>query len=166
MTSGAEFKKNNNGERFFDLAIRKEHKDVCVAVISHERYILTHTKGKFLTLADSPKSQFNYPLTGGSWSVQSDRVVLGGSVWAGKHRHLKSVPLSQTFIHRVGAGGKLHLNRFLKKQALIICFSTRWRESLMYCSKTFGCPVIGLIKHLPEVCMVPYKHFIIIHFLF
>ncbi len=44
MTSGAEFKKNRAGERFLDLAIRKEHKDVCVAIISHERYACnTHT---------------------------------------------------------------------------------------------------------------------------
>ena len=39
MTSGAEFKMNHNGERFFDMAIRKEHKDVCVAIVSHERYV-------------------------------------------------------------------------------------------------------------------------------
>ena len=39
MTSGAEFNMNHNGERFFDMAIKKEHKDVCVAIVSHERYV-------------------------------------------------------------------------------------------------------------------------------
>ena len=37
LTSGAEIAPNKTGERFFDLAIRREHKDVCVAIISHER---------------------------------------------------------------------------------------------------------------------------------
>ncbi|XP_061192544.1 transient receptor potential cation channel subfamily A member 1-like [Saccostrea echinata] len=29
----------------------------------------------------------------------------------------------------------------------------RWSEVLHTCSKTFGCPMHGLIKHLPDVCM-------------
>ena len=40
MTSGAEFTKNNSNDHFFDLAIKKEHKDVCVAIISHERQVI------------------------------------------------------------------------------------------------------------------------------
>ncbi len=32
----------------------------------------------------------------------------------------------------------------------------RWQEALHHCSAMFGCPFIGLIKHLPEVCMVRY----------
>ena len=40
MTSGAEFTKNLAEEKFFDLAIKREHKDVCVAIISHERQVM------------------------------------------------------------------------------------------------------------------------------
>lgn len=34
----------------------------------------------------------------------------------------------------------------------------RWSEILHTCSKTFGCPMHGLIQHLPDVCMVRYMH--------
>lgn len=33
-------------------------------------------------------------------------------------------------------------------------FMLRWSEILHTCSKTFGCPMHGLIQHLPDVCMV------------
>ena len=32
--------KNEDLEYFLDLAIKHEHKDVCVATVSHERYLL------------------------------------------------------------------------------------------------------------------------------
>lgn len=37
LTKLAQFAKNNDGETFFDLAIQRKQKDVCLTVITHER---------------------------------------------------------------------------------------------------------------------------------
>ena len=37
LTQAAQFVTNNDGETFFDLAIQHKQKDVCLAIISHDR---------------------------------------------------------------------------------------------------------------------------------
>jgi ankyrin repeat protein len=37
LSKSAEFLKNTDGETFFDLAIMKKQKHVCLAIIAHDR---------------------------------------------------------------------------------------------------------------------------------
>lgn len=58
MTSGAEFLRNKEGDHFLDLAIKREHKDACVAIVSHDRCSTKHsstlTKSFFLARFKKP----------------------------------------------------------------------------------------------------------------
>lgn len=40
LSGSAQFQTNADGETFIDLAINKRQKDVCLAVISHQRFVL------------------------------------------------------------------------------------------------------------------------------
>lgn len=39
LSMGAELKKNKEEMHFFDLAVKNEHKEACIAVVTHDRYV-------------------------------------------------------------------------------------------------------------------------------